>query len=110
MAPFAKIGDGDHCVEGILFPWAGVPDPPFGAMTCVIEPGRSSEVDRHNQDEIIFVYRGTGEFHLDAAVHIVGEATAVYIPRNVGHLIKNIGDGQLAFVSVWWPRIEPQGD
>lgn len=91
-------------VEDYLFP-RQIESPPFGAMTCVIAPAADCRPDVHDQDELIFIYRGRGEVSIEDATMSVTVGDVVFIPRNRNHLIKN-GSNQsdLAFFSVWWPR------
>lgn len=95
--------------EGYVFPWPEAAVPPFGAMTCCISPGEKCESDRHNQDEIVFIYRGRGQIIAGGEVWQVSQGDAVFIPRNVEHTFSNTDpDRDFAFFSVWWPRMEPQ--
>ena len=97
-------------VEDCVFPWPEVGLPPFGAMTCCISPGERCDPDRHNQDEIVFVYRGHGEIASGGDVWPMSQGDVVFIPRNLEHTFSNTDpEGDFAFFSVWWPRIEPQG-
>jgi quercetin dioxygenase-like cupin family protein len=95
-------------VENYVLPWSEIETPPFGAMNCIISPGGASNADKHNQDEIIFVYRGIGEVDVTGELLEIQAGDVVYIPKNLQHTIQNKDDGaQLAFFSVWWPRVEP---
>lgn len=96
-------------VEDCLFPWPEAGLPPFGAMSCCISAGARSDPDSHNQDEIAFIYRGFGEVIIGADVSPIRQGDVVLIPRNADHIFSNTSkEGDLAFFSVWWPRIEPQ--
>jgi quercetin dioxygenase-like cupin family protein len=96
--------------EDFVLPWPEAGLPPFGAMTCCIAPGGRCDPDRHNQDEMAFIYRGFGEIIVGQDVSPVRQGDVVFIPRNAEHIFSNTSsEGDLAFFSVWWPRIEPQG-
>jgi oxalate decarboxylase/phosphoglucose isomerase-like protein (cupin superfamily) len=47
------------------------------------------------------VLTGQGVVFLDGAEYVVQAGTAVYIPSNSKHGIRNIGDGLLEFVYVY---------
>ncbi|MEU8896221.1 cupin domain-containing protein [Nocardia sp. NPDC048505] len=96
-------------VEDSVFPWPEAGIPPFGAMNCCISAGARSDPDVHNQDEIAFIHRGFGAVVIGRDVTPIRRGDVIFIPRNVDHVFDNTdGDGELAFFSVWWPRIEPQ--
>jgi quercetin dioxygenase-like cupin family protein len=105
----ADRNSGPRFVEDYVFPWPEVADPPFGAMVCCVSPGAQTEPDQHNQDEIAFVYRGFGHVTVDGAVRQIRQGDIVFLPRAVEHTFTNLdATGDLAFFSVWWPRIEPE--
>lgn len=96
-------------VEDFVFPWEEAGLAPFGAMTCSIAPGEQCDPDKHNQDEIAFIYRGSGEIIVGRHVSPVRRGEVVFIPRNAEHTFRNTGsEEEFAFFSAWWPRTEPQ--
>jgi len=56
---------------------------------------------RHTAPEVYQVLTGQGVVFLDGAEHVVQAGTAVYIPSNSEHGIRNIGDDLLEFVYVY---------
>jgi methionyl-tRNA synthetase len=98
----------DRFAEDNVLPWPEAGLPPFGAMSCCIAPGEQCDPDQHNQDEIAFIYRGFGQITVAREVSPVREGDVVFIPRNAEHIFSNTStEKELAFFSVWWPRIEP---
>ena len=53
---------------------------------------------RHAQDEVYYVVEGSGVVALDGAEHPVSAGSAVFIPGNAEHGVRNTGDGPLRFV------------
>ncbi|WP_227837513.1 cupin domain-containing protein [Nocardia aurantia] len=77
-------------------------------MNCCIAAGARSDPDSHNQDEVAFVYRGSGELLTGSERTALRAGDMIFLPRNVEHVFSNTGATEdLAFFSVWWPRIEP---
>jgi mannose-6-phosphate isomerase-like protein (cupin superfamily) len=86
----------------------GLAGAPFGAMICRIEPGEATDPDFHNQEELFIVVTGEGKLlAADESTELrAGDAFA--LPRKVEHVIENTGGEPLTFVSVWWPKDEPE--
>ena len=57
------------------------------------KPGEGPPDHVHfNQDEIFFVVEGTYELTVGNRTSLAGPSTIVFIPRNVVHRFKNVGD------------------
>ena len=55
-------------------------------------PGDAILVHKHsNEDELIFVHKGTGIFTLDEKEYDVRAGTVAFVPRGVWHGLKNTG-------------------
>src|SRR5262245_25027923 len=67
-----------------------------GAMSVLVawlKPGEGPGDHVHfNQEEIFFIVEGTYELTVDGQTSMAGPGTIVFIPRNVVHRFKNIGD------------------
>lgn len=81
---------------------------PFGGMICHIEPGKATDPDFHNQDELFVVVAGNGSLITADETTDVHTGDVFSLPRKIEHVIKNTGSTVLTFVSVWWPRVEPE--
>ncbi|WP_309067422.1 cupin domain-containing protein [Microbacterium sp.] len=68
---------------------------------AVIEPGGWLSLHRHEAPEIYQVLSGVGEVSLDGVKHAVRAGSAVYIPSNHEHGIRNTGSTVLEFVYVY---------
>ena len=66
-----------------------------------LETGGWLGLHRHTAPEVYQVLTGQGVVFLDGAEHVVQAGTAVYIPSNSEHGIRNIGDDLLEFVYVY---------
>jgi len=85
----------------------GLNEAPFGGMICRIEPGEATAPDFHNQDELFVVVTGSGSLIAEGTTTTIHTGDIFSLPRKVEHVIKNTGSTVLTFVSVWWPRSEP---
>ena len=58
-----------------------------------LKPGEGPSDHVHfNQEEIFFIIEGTYEMTVGGQTSTVGPGTIVFIPRNVVHRFKNVGD------------------
>ena len=91
-----------------LVPWTGaVEEPPFGAMACFLPARSASSPDCHNQDEVMFVLSGQGEIDIAGERTGIAAGEVVAIPRNREHVVHNLNDPMLVWVSCYWPLKEP---
>src|SRR3954451_13568144 len=67
------------------------PSETFTLGIASLAPGDALREHRHAQPELYLVLDGTGEVVLDGAAHPVVAGTAVYIPGNARHGIRNSG-------------------
>lgn len=81
---------------------------PFGGMICRIEPGEATDQDFHDQSELFVVATGAGSLITDSETVAIHTGEVFTLPAKVPHVIKNTGTTVLTFVSVWWPRNEPE--
>jgi quercetin dioxygenase-like cupin family protein len=67
-----------------------------GAISVIMawhKPGEGPPDHVHfSQEEMFFILEGTYELTLDGQTSTVGPGTIVFIPRNVMHRFKNVGD------------------
>lgn len=80
----------------------------FSSGIQVLPPG--CEVREHGHTinhELIFVYQGTGEIHIDGKPHAVGPGSTVLFADNETHIIRNTGDEDMHMFWVFMPpRLE----
>src|SRR5215468_4237284 len=66
-----------------------------GAISVLMgwhKPGEGPPDVHFNQEEMFFILEGTYELTVDDQTTTVGVGTIVFIPRNVVHRFKNVGD------------------
>src|SRR5688500_3341619 len=74
---------------------------PTEALTCGIaelEPGGWLGLHRHAPAEIYYVLEGRGVVTLEGAEHAVSRGSAVFIPADAEHGIRNTGPEPLRFL------------
>lgn len=77
---------------------------PTNALTagvCEITPGNALEVHRHSAPEVYFILAGTGLMTVGDAEHVVRADSAIYVPGNALHGIRNIGTDLLRLFYVF---------
>lgn len=81
-----------------LFSAGQTPTDTFTAGVAVVEPGGFLALHRHAPAEIYFVLEGTGRITIDGAIREIASGTAVFIPGNAEHGIRNDGTATLRFL------------
>ena len=69
----------------------------FTAGVADLEVGGWLGHHRHEPSEIYYVLQGEGVLTIEGEEHAVRSGTAVYVPSNSEHGIRNTGDGLLRF-------------
>jgi mannose-6-phosphate isomerase-like protein (cupin superfamily) len=65
----------------------------ISVLAAWLKPGEGPGDHVHfNQEEIFFIVEGTYELTVDGQTSMAGPGTIVFIPRNVVHRFKNVGD------------------
>lgn len=98
-----------HCEEGwdddlrgrvrwrTLFDAGQTPTEALTAGVAEIEPGDQLKVHRHTPPELYYLLAGEGIVTIDGTEHPVKAGTAVFIPGNAMHGIRNTGATLLRF-------------
>ena len=87
-----------------IFPLS-VDDDTFGAMVCWLDPHSATELDQHNQRELVVVRVGDGVLRSDDTALAVTAGDVVLIERGHPHVMES-GSQKVEWLSVFWPRIE----
>lgn len=87
-----------------IFPLSVVDDT-FGAMACWLNPNSQTELDQHNQRELVIVTSGNGVLRSGEVTESVRPGDVILIERGYPHVMES-GAGKVAWLSVFWPRIE----
>ena len=81
-----------------LFSGDLTPTEALTAGVAELEPGGWLGLHRHSPAEIYFVLEGNGIVTLDGAEHAVRAGSAVFIPGDAEHGIRNSGTAKLRFL------------
>ncbi len=86
----------------------------FGSQNLAVtwvegEPGSEQAVHSHDgREQVYVIVQGLGAMRVGDEVEEVGPGTAVLVPPNTDHSIRNIGDGKLIYVSSTSPPFAMQ--
>ncbi len=69
----------------------------FTMGTQALPPGGAVPLHKHPEEEILFVYAGSGRVTVGGVAHEVGPETAVFLPGDTYHRIENTGSGELRY-------------
>ena len=69
----------------------------FTMGTQTLPPRGEVPLHKHPEEEIIFVYAGSGRITVAGVAHEVGPETAVFLPGETYHRIENTGGGELRY-------------
>ena len=84
-------------------PWNGIVNPPFGCAWALVEPGKSTKLHRHNEQEAFFIIRGSALISVGNESIEVKGGTVIYLPSFQDHTLRNISEtDDLLFVTVYW--------
>lgn len=76
---------------------------PFGAMWCVVDPGASSQPDRHPEVEMAVVVGGTARYAGDGGTVEAEAGSVVLLDPGEGHVIHNVSAQEpLTILSLYW--------
>ncbi len=109
MRTVVRRGEGETLLLGgrrpieILIESATTGTRAFTMGVQALPPGGKVPPHRHPEEEILFVYAGTGRITIGAVAHEVGPETAVFLPGDTAHRIENTGTGELRYAFVLSP-------
>ena len=75
----------------------------FVSGFVVIEPNGSVPLHDHEQEEVYYILKGAGEMTVEEESRIIEGVSAVYIPPNRKHSLKNVGQEELHMLFVYSP-------
>jgi quercetin dioxygenase-like cupin family protein len=75
----------------------------FVSGFVVVDPGGTVPLHSHDQEEVYYILKGTGEMTVGEEVEIFASVAAIYIPAQRAHALKNIGDDELHLLFVYAP-------
>lgn len=101
ITPFAR-GDG---VETRLMVGKGVDDAaPFTTGTTTFPAGCAAPLHTHNCAEQVTILSGQAEAMVGGAVRTLGAMDTSFVPAEVPHYFRNIGDGPLTILWIYAAR------
>ena len=101
IVPFAR-GDG---VETRLMVGKGVSDAaPFTSGTTAFPAGSAAPMHSHNCAEQVTVLEGQAEALIGGKLQQLGPMDSSFIPANIPHYFKNIGEGKLVILWIYGSR------
>lgn len=68
-----------------------------------IDPGGKVPLHSHEQEEVYYIVSGKGEIQLGEEKLSVRDGSAVYIPPNVEHELRNTGAASMEMIFVYAP-------
>jgi mannose-6-phosphate isomerase-like protein (cupin superfamily) len=75
----------------------------FVSGLVVIDPGGSVPLHAHEQEEVYYILKGTGEMTVGDETEVFDSVSAIYIPANVSHALRNTGTDELHMLFVYAP-------
>ena len=75
----------------------------FVSGFVVIDPKGSVPLHDHEQEEVYYILKGKGEMIVEGETQVLEAVSAVYIPPNTSHTLKNIGAEELHMLFVYAP-------
>jgi quercetin dioxygenase-like cupin family protein len=72
----------------------------FGMRIMELQPGKSSQMHRHDNEHEIFVLAGQGEVETNGDTHPISEGAVLYIPPHENHQFHNTGADVMRFIDV----------
>lgn len=73
---------------------------------AIIPPGSKTHNHKHDRGELIYIVTGRGEVSIDAEAYKIEPDVILWVPKNVMHRVKNIGDDSMKLATVFVPAYE----
>ena len=84
-----------------LFDKAITPTMGLTAGVAEFEPGEGGREHRHEQPEMYYILEGIGSLSIDGEVQEVSTGSAIYVPGNSLHCVRNRSDALLKLLYVF---------
>jgi quercetin dioxygenase-like cupin family protein len=83
--------------------WAGAADglQQLSVWRQSMAPGASTPPHSHDCDEVVLCLDGTGEVHINNAVHRFTREQTVVLPKGEMHQLFNVGANQLEIIGIF---------
>jgi len=100
--PGEKFPSGRH-TRVFVGPQSPIQANNFVSGFVIIEPNGSVPLHEHEQEEVYYVLKGRGEMTVGEETQTMQAVSAVYIPPNTRHTLRNSGDEELHMLFVYSP-------
>ena len=97
-----KFSSGRH-TRVFIGPQSPVQAENFVSGFVIIEPGGRVPLHEHEQEEVYYVLKGRGKMTVGEETQTMQAVSAVYIPSNIRHTLRNSGDEELHMLFVYSP-------
>lgn len=101
IKPFAR---GDGVVTRLMVGKGNADDTQFTTGTTVFPAGCAAPLHSHNCTEQVTILEGTAEVMIGGEVHTLGAMDTTFVPANLPHYFRNIGDGTLTIFWIYGAR------
>ncbi|NLG50059.1 MAG: cupin domain-containing protein [Chloroflexi bacterium] len=102
---FSPKGLEDAYISRLLIESEGVGSDRLMLVHATLKPGKNPGGGGSHPapyDEAYYILRGQGRMEFgDGEVYDVGPNTAIFIPGDTWHMITNVGDEDLEFLTIW---------
>jgi len=101
ITPFNR---GDGVQTRLMVGKGNAQDTPFTTGTTKFPAGCAAPLHSHNCAEQVTILEGRAEAKIGDAVSHLGAMDTTFVPANIPHYFKNIGDGPLTILWIYGAR------
>lgn len=101
ITPFAR---GDKVETRLMVGRSTDPEAPFTTGTTVFPAGSAAPLHTHNCAEQVTILSGKAEAMVGGDIMTLGALDTSFVPANVPHYFRNIGDGPLTILWIYGAR------
>jgi len=101
ITPFAR---GDGVVTRLMVGKGNAQNAAFTTGTTVFPAGCAAPLHSHNCTEQVTILDGTAEVMFGGKIRHLGPMDTTFVPANLPHYFRNIGDGPLTILWIYGAR------
>lgn len=99
-----KFSRGDGVVTRLMVGKGNADEAPFTTGTTVFPAGCAAPMHSHNCAEQVTILEGQAEVCIDGKIQNLGAMDTSFVPANLPHYFRNIGDGPLTILWIYAAR------
>ncbi|MEP5155382.1 cupin domain-containing protein, partial [Planktotalea sp.] len=99
--PFSR---GDGVTTRLMVGKGNAEDAPFTTGTTIFPAGCAAPLHSHNCSEQVTILEGRAEVMIDGDIQNLASMDSTFIPANLPHYFRNIGDGPLTIFWIYGAR------